>query len=96
MPHDNRDLHERLLDEIVVLAQEERSRLSDQPSSAEAADTMKRVAELEDDEQLLREHWVAQGVVRNGYPQVSKACRNPQPCPHVLGLAEKYGLLGEA
>lgn len=52
------------------------------------------LAQLERDQALLLAHWKKQdGVVEATTPARAHACGQPQPCPHVLGLAEKYGFI---
>jgi len=52
------------------------------------------LAQLESDRGLLLAHWKTQdGVVAAATPVRARACGQPQPCPHVLGLAQKYGLI---
>lgn len=52
------------------------------------------LAQLRSDEALLLAHWKTKdGVVAATAPARASACGNPQPCPHVLGLAQKYRLI---
>lgn len=50
------------------------------------------LAQLQSDKSLLLAHWKTQaGVVAASAPVRASACGQPQPCPNVLGLAQKYG-----
>jgi hypothetical protein len=52
------------------------------------------LAQLESDKALLLAHWRTQdGFVAPTAPVRARACGQPQPCPHVLGLAQKYGFV---
>lgn len=48
---------------------------------------------LGDDRSLLLAHWrIKDGLVAPGTPTRSDSCGQPQPCTHVLALAEQYGV----
>ncbi len=50
------------------------------------------LAQLQSDKALLLAHWQTQdGVVGATAPVRARACGQPEPCPHVLGLAQRYG-----
>lgn len=91
-------IHESVLDEIDL-----RSRTL--KSGAPAVDTERgartqsdievELAQLHADRELLLTHWRTQdGAVAVDEPPRARACGQAQPCPHVLGLAQKYGLIG--
>jgi hypothetical protein len=92
------DLHDRLFDEISSRLHTLRSgALAVQPdgSAWSQEDVMSAESELERDLGVLKEHWrimpgVA-GLASENHP-VTASCGNAQPCPHVLGLAEKYSV----
>lgn len=49
---------------------------------------------LENDLEVLLAHWKTQdGLVEATAPVRARACGQPQPCPHVLGLAQEYGFI---
>ncbi|MGH8895384.1 MAG: hypothetical protein ACRDWY_19065 [Actinomycetes bacterium] len=79
-PH--KDIHELVLDRIDGLL-------------AEASVEDVAALELSTDRELLLAHWkTANQTVAADAPVASAACGKPQPCPHVLGFAEKFGLIG--
>jgi hypothetical protein len=52
------------------------------------------LAQLRSDKALLLEHWKTKdGVVASTEPVRARGCGRPQPCPNVLELAQKYGLV---
>jgi hypothetical protein len=95
MAHDSRDIHELVYDEIMTRIRYAESELGDSPSPS-TGEPEKTLADLHTDLGTLRKHWMADGLVHHSMPPLSQACRNPQPCPHTLALADKYGLLGKA
>lgn len=91
------DIHDSVFDEIE-------QRIRALQSETPAADTEGGVwiqeevdaelARLESDRALLLAHWKTQdGVVPATAPVRARACGQPQPCPHALGLAQKYSLI---
>lgn len=91
------DIHDSVFDEIE-------QRIRTLQSRAPTADTERgawtqedddtEFACLESDRALLVAHWKTQdGVVPATAPVSARACGRPQPCPHVLGLAQKYSLI---
>ena len=94
------DIHDRIHDEIRTRRRSLESGAPASPLGEEAwtGDEISRtLAELDADLKLLLAHWKTGGRMTTGYPLAkSEACGNPQPCPHVLGLATKYGLIAGA
>ena len=91
------DIHDSIFDEIQARISTLRAGA---PTSAPdgAARTQAEVdaelAQLEGDQAILLAHWRTQdGVVARTAPVHARACGQPQPCPHVLGLAQKYGIV---
>lgn len=92
------DVHDRLFDEISSRLHALRSgALTVQPDGTTwgQEDVIRAESELESDLGVLKEHWritpgVA-GLASDNHP-VTASCGNAQPCPHVLGLAEKYSV----
>lgn len=91
------DIHDSVFDEIE-------GRISSLRSGAPTAAPGSRawtqeevdgeLTQLESDKALLLAHWKTQnGVVTATAPARARACGQPQPCPHVLGLAQKYGFV---
>ena len=91
------DIHHSLFDEIE-------GRISTLRSGAPASapdrgawtqdEVDAELAQLESDQTLLLAHWKTQdGVVSATAPVRARACGQPQPCPHILGLAQKYGFI---
>jgi hypothetical protein len=89
------DIHERIHDAITarqdILA-------SGAPTSGGAAWSTEQIdqalQELAVDLAELKAHWRTATKMSTGYPLTdSAACGNPQPCPHVLALGAKYGVL---
>lgn len=88
------DIHESVFDEIEGRITTLRSGA---PTSGpgRAAWTQEEVdaelAQLESDRALLLAHWKTQdGTVAAAEPVRARACGQPQPCPHVLELVQKY------
>jgi hypothetical protein len=93
----SRDIHDSIFDEIKARTSTLRAGA---PTSAPdggartQADVDAELAQLEDDQAVLLAHWRTQdGVVAPTAPVHARACGQPQPCPHVLGLAQKYGFV---
>ena len=91
------DIHDSISDEITA-------RISTPgagaPTSAPdggartQADVDAELARLKEDQAVLLPHWRTEdGVLATTAPVHARACGKPQPCPHVLGLARKYGLV---
>lgn len=56
------------------------------------AEVEAQLAQLESDQAVLLAHWrLEDGLFAAAEPVRARACGQPQPCPHVLGLAQKYG-----
>lgn len=91
------DIHEAIHDEIASRLDTLRSGVPTTGPSGESwseAEVNTAVEDLEADAKLLRDHWRTGAQTTSGYPPaIAAACGQPQPCPHVLGLASKYGLL---
>jgi hypothetical protein len=91
------DIHDSVFDEI----EERISTLqSGAPTSAlegaawTQAEADAELAKLQSDKSLLMAHWKTKdGVVAATTPERARVCGQPQPCPHVLGLAQQYGLI---
>ena len=91
------DLHGSLFDEIEsqirTLASGAPARREDQPSW-EPQEVEAALADLAVDKQTLLDHWRIQpGITTPTAPVNARECGQPQPCPHVLELAQKYGLV---
>jgi len=91
------DLHEIILAEIE-------GRISTLRAGAPAArpdggawtdeEVRAEVAHLSSDRDLILAHWkTLDGVVGAAEPTRARACGQPQPCPHTLGLAQKYHVI---
>lgn len=91
------DLHEKIL---TVIESQIESLSTGAPASGPDGSTWstdevdQKFEQLRADEKELREHWTIgggqTGAATNDPAALSAACGNKQPCPHVLGLAEKY------
>ena len=95
----NKDIHDSVYDEIEARIQ---TLQAGAPTSSPATGAWTQgeadatLGKLETDKALLLEHWkTLNGVVCASPPSAprARACGNPQPCPHVLELAEEYGIL---
>lgn len=91
------DLHDSVFDAIEAQINRLRSRT---PASSPAAGGMTKeevdteLSQLELDKTLLLDHWKTQaGAVGAPTPTRARPCGQAQPCPHVLGLAQKYGIV---
>lgn len=93
------DIHDSVYDEIEVRISTLRSgALASSPETGartqDEIDT--ELTRLEADKALLLDHWKTHnGVVGATLPSATRAraCGQAQPCPHVLGLAQTYGLV---
>lgn len=92
------DLHDRLFDEISsrIDALSSGAPAQRRDGSAWSQDEVDRArSELEADVAELKEHWrITPGIagLASENRPVTASCGNAQPCPHVLGLANKYGV----
>lgn len=92
------DLHDRIYDELTsqITTLESGAPLHRPDGSAwSAAEVEQTLASLHADRELRKGHWQirpgAAGLASDRPPQTA-SCGNPQPCPHVVGLAAKYGI----
>jgi len=90
------DIHDRIHDEIELQLQSLRVSA---PAVVDGAawsedEVQRKIADLELDMETLLDHWRTEDGTHgdDGTPN-ARACGNPQPCPHTLGLAQKYGLV---
>lgn len=95
MPELRNDIHDRLYTEIEGRISSLQSG-APAPGADEGARTQTEVdaelSQLASDQALLLSHWRMQdGAVASDAPVRARACGKPQPCPHVLELAQKYG-----
>ncbi|WP_299954388.1 hypothetical protein [uncultured Modestobacter sp.] len=90
------DIHDGIFDEIkarISTLQAGAPTAAPDGGARSQADVDGELAQLEADKTVLLAHWRTQdGVVATTAPVYARACGQPQPCPHVLGLAEKFGL----
>jgi hypothetical protein len=91
------DIHDSVFDEITARISTLRAGAPPPAPDGGArtqADVDAELAQLEEDQAVLLAHWRTEdGVVAKTAPVHARACGKPQPCPHVLGLAQKYGLV---
>lgn len=89
------DLHESIFDELETRITTLRSgapAVGPDGGARTQQDVDAELEVLQSDQALLLEHWKVQGgVVVATAPARAQACGKPQSCPHVLGLAQKYG-----
>lgn len=92
------DLHDRIYDELTsqITTLEGGALLHHPDGSAwSTTEVEQSLSALHADRELLKEHWRitpgAAGLASENPPQTA-SCGNPQPCPHVLGLAAKYSV----
>lgn len=94
------DVHDRIHDEITSRRSSLESGAPASPPDGEAwsdDEVNRSLSELDEDLKLLLAHWKTGGPMSAGYPPPKSAvCGNPQPCPHVLDLARKYGLVADS
>lgn len=92
------DLHDRLFDAISSqIATLRAGAPAARPDGGawSQAEIDQEIAASESDLAVLKQHWQitpgVAGLASEKHP-VTASCGNAQPCPHVLGLAEKYGV----
>ncbi|NYG57105.1 hypothetical protein BJ980_000028 [Nocardioides daedukensis] len=92
------DIHERIYDELTsqITTLEGGTPLRHPNGSAwSTAEVEEALESLCADRELLKTHWrITPGVagLATDNPPQTASCGNLQPCPHVLGLADKYGV----
>lgn len=93
------DIHDSVYDaiEVRIITLRSGAPASSPETGARTQDDVDtELAQLESDKALLLDHWKTQdGVVGATPPSATRAraCGQAQPCPHVLGLAQKYGIV---
>lgn len=88
------DIHDPLLEEIDArigtLGSGATMRTSDGAARTHEEVDLE-LAQLQGDRSTLLAHWRFQdGLSGLDEPPRARACGQPQPCPHVMGLVEKY------
>jgi len=89
----DRDIHERIYDEITERIETLQSGALSPHEDGTAwsqIDIDQALSKLHTDRETLRQHWAAHGVVAWRGPGRAKACGKEQPCPHTIGLGEEY------
>ncbi len=91
------DIHDNVFDEIegrIATLQAGAPASGSDSGAWTQEDVDAELAQLGNDLELLLAHWKAKdGVVAATAPVRARACGQPQPCPHVLGLAQRYGCI---
>lgn len=89
------DLHERIYDELTSQITTLESGVRPDGTAWSGAEVEQTLASLHADRELLKAHWrIRPGIagLASDRPPQTASCGNRQPCPHVLGLADRYGL----
>ena len=91
------DVHDRIFDEIdaqLGTLEFGAPTTHSDGSSWTQEELAAALADLQSDKDALLAHWkIRDGMVAADAPPRTRACGQPQPCPHVLGLARKYDLI---
>lgn len=94
MTGQRKDIHDSLFDEIegrITTLRAGAPTSSQEVGAWSQEDVNRELAKLENDRELLLAHWKTEdGLVAATSPARARACGQPQPCPHVLDIAERY------